>query len=437
MQNHIWVGILSLDRTLNTPDARSNVYIKRPSPQPETATIHTSSYCLENNSYRLKNCTKNWNFSLTFALISAMVAHEFFARLSAAALLIFISSIFLPTSSLAIPLETRETAAGDVPTLTGDENVMGDGTYPRANYLQDGSILGAYTAFPGDNNTITVVSSTDGGVTWSEIGTVATGPTATTDINNPYPLQLPDGRVLIAFRDHTLSDGVYTYYRITICHSDDDGATWAYLSTPASDPGPTYGNWEPFLRMAEDGVTLQLYYSRQDSDVDQDNLMRTSTDGGTTWSTSTIVSGADTTDARDGMIGVATVSGENLIAVFESETDGGLFSVYSVTSSDDGTTWGNRQTVYAAPSGYNAQAPQVTNVGGTLVVSFMYDEDNDEDASIVVLTSTDGGSTWGDSTTVFPAPSTWAGLLTLSGNTSFLCMADYDGGSKAQEVLLS
>lgn len=314
---------------------------------------------------------------------------------------------------------------------------MGSGTYPRANYLADGSILGAYADVTSTTNTIVVVSSTDGGVTWTQIGTVATGSTSTTDINNPYPLQLPSGRILIAFRNHSLEDGAYTFFRITICYSDDNGATWAYLSQPASDPGPTYGNWEPFLRMAEDGVTLQLYYSRQDSAIDQDNLMRTSTDGGVTWSTSTIVSGSGTTDARDGMIGVTTVSGENLIAVFESETDGGLFSIYSVTSSDDGATWGNRQTVYSPGDGYNAQAPQVTNVGGTLVVSFMYDPDNDLDATIVLMASTDGGDTWADSTTVFPTGSTWAGLLTLSDDTSLLAMTDYNGGSKAQEVIVS
>jgi Neuraminidase (sialidase) len=356
-----------------------------------------------------------------------MVAHQFFARLSAAALLLFASS------SLATPVVKRATL-----TLSGGENVMGTpGTYTRANYLQDGSILGAYAAVADDINTIIVVTSTDGGVTWTETGTVATGSTSTTDINNPYPLQLPNGRVLIAFRNHSIDDKVDTYYRITICYSDDNGATWAYLSQPASDPGPTDGNWEPLLRMAEDGVTLQLYYSRQDSAVDQESLMRTSTDGGSTWSAATVISSGGTGDTRDGMVGVATVDGENLIMVFESETDGGLFSVYSQTSSDDGTTWGNRALVYEAPSGWNAQAPQVINVGGTLVVSFMYDPNNDEDASIQLVTSTDGGSTWSTITEAFPTAASWAGMMTLSDDTSFLVMASIGNTALAQVVVVS
>lgn len=360
-----------------------------------------------------------------------MVAHEFFARLSAAALLL----LSITTSTAAMPASKREAETGVVPSLTGSANVMGSGTYPRANYLSDGSIIGAYTAATTTEHTLTVVHSTDNGVTWTEVGTVASGPTATTNIDNPYPLQLPSGRILLAFRNHSLENGVYTYFRITICYSDDNGATWTYLSTPASDPGPTLGNWEPLLRMAEDGTTLQLYYSRQNSDIDQDSLMRTSTDGGATWTSATVISGADTTDARDGMLGVIPVSGSNLIAVFESETNGGKFSVNSITSSDDGATWGNRQVVYA-PSGFNAQAPQVTNVGGTLVVSFQTDEDGGSGEAIKILTSSDGGSTWGNKLTTFPATSNWAGLLALSDGTTFLSMADHSG-SKAQEVTLS
>lgn len=356
-----------------------------------------------------------------------MVAHGFLARLTAAALCL----VAIPTS-IAAPVDKR---TGVVPTLSGAAEVVGGGTYPRANYLSDGSIIGAYTAFANSDSIITIAHSTDEGVTWTEIGTVAQGPTATTDIDNPYPYQLPSGRILVAFRNHNRSNGVYTFFRITICYSDDNGATWTYLSTPASDPGPTNGNWEPFLRMAEDGTTLQLYYSRENSAADQDSLMRTSTDGGVTWSSATVISGADTTDARDGMLGVTQVSGSNLIAVFESETNGGKFSVHSITSSDDGTTWGNRQTVYA-PSGFNAQAPQVTNVGGTLVASFQTDENGGSGEAIKILTSGDGGVTWEDKLTTFPATSNWAGLLALDDDVSFLSLADHSG-AKAQKVTLS
>ena len=75
------------------------------------------------------------------------------------------------------------------------------------------------------------------------------------------------------------------------------------------------------------------------------------------------------------MIGVAVAPGGNsddLIAVFESYDSlvTKLFTIRAVSSSDDGATWGNRRLVYAATgANNNAGAPQIINVGGTLVVS--------------------------------------------------------------------
>ena len=178
-----------------------------------------------------------------------------------------------------------------------------------------------------------------------------------------------------------------------------------------------HGNWEPFLRNAQDGKTLQLYYSRENSAADQDSLMRTSTDGGRSWTTATVISGQDRT-SRDGMLGVAAVRGSDLIAVFESEQNG-LFAIDSIRSRDDGRTWGERGRLYT-PTGTanNAGAPQVVNVGGTLVVSFMTDEDTQlhrwiEGASAKVVLSTDGGRSWGPSVIVGAVQSNWPGMVVV------------------------
>jgi len=338
--------------------------------------------------------------------------------------------------------------SGPIPRVNGAPFLSGvptdmtsgaGGTYPRANLLSNGDILGAYTAFSNGNNILTLSTSTNNGVNWAFTGTAATRPSNSSDLDNPYPLQLPGGRILLAYRNHDKdpATGLYTFFRIMISYSDDSGATWAYLSTPASDPGEPNGSWEPFLRNAQDG-SLQLYYSRENSAADQDSLMRTSTDGGVTWSLPTTISGEDIT-ARDGMIGVETVSGSNLIAVFESEQNG-LFTIKSITSTDDGVTWGNRQTVYT-PTGINnnAGAPQAVNVAGTLCVSFMTDEniqgtDWPTGAGAKLVTSLDGGTTWGNKIEVFQVQTNWPGLLNLNSG-SFLYMADNDG-VKIQEVIL-
>jgi hypothetical protein len=313
------------------------------------------------------------------------------------------------------------------------------GTYPRSNRLQDGALIAAFTTFSNNNNQIALARSTNNGTSWTPLGTAATRPSSSSDVDNAYVLQLPSGRLLVAYRNHDKnpSTGAYTFYRITISYSDNNGATWSYLSDPASDPAGPNGNWEPFLRNALDG-SLQLYYSRENSQSDQDNLMRTSRDGGKTWSTSQIISG-NSMISRDGMVGVATVSGSRLIAVFES-TENGRFSINSVTSSDDGKTWGDRKRVYTPTgNGNNAGAPQVINVGGTLVVSFMTDEDTQkghwiDGAGGKLIMSADGGSTWEEKIQVFAPQANWPGMVVLD-SSSFLYMSDASG-AKSQKVVL-
>ena len=388
-----------------------------------------------------------------------------------------------------------------VPKLAGSPVIFGAGTYPRANSLSGssmpaGSIIGAYTAFQNGNNVLKTVLSTDNGASWQALGEIASEASNANDLDNPNILQLPSGRVLCAFRNHSKnpSTGAYTYFRITVSYSDDLGKSWKYLSTPSSDPGPVNGNWEPFLRNAKDG-SLQIYYSRENSAADQDTLERFSTDGGETWTNPQTISGSGIT-ARDGrcifgvflnwrqflsdvpcfrsqstvilisrlscelgslyesgltdlqccagMTGVTTISGTTLMAVFESETNG-LFTVNSITSSDDGKTWGNRETVYTPDSpNTSAGAPQIVNVGGTLCVSFMTNEDSQlsapsngytTDTAAKFITSGDGGVTWGNKITVGQVLSVWPGLYSL-GETSLLMLFD-NQGAKSQTITLS
>ncbi|KAL9107002.1 MAG: hypothetical protein Q9227_008038 [Pyrenula ochraceoflavens] len=359
-----------------------------------------------------------------------MATFNLFSLLSLLALLL---TTHLCTST---PLSRR---AGVVPTLSGTPASMGPGTYPRATRLQDNSILGTFAEHNADGESIiTVVRSTDNGGTWSHMGEVTRNDTATHDIDNPYLLQLSSGRVLVAFRNHDRQPfAAYIYFRIVVCYSDNGGADWVYLSTPeqhASTGSEPNGSWEPFMRIAGDG-SLQIYYSRENNAGDQDSLMRTSTDQAVTWSDPSTVTGAEQPNSRDGMQGVATVTGSELIDVFETETGGGQFTIGAVSSSDDGKTWGNRRTIFTPSVGNaNANAPQVVNVGGTLVVSLQTDEDNPGQEAMKIITSGDGGATWGNKLTVLQPVSIWPGLLTLD-DSSLLGMAD-NGGAKSQKILL-
>jgi hypothetical protein len=321
--------------------------------------------------------------------------------------------------------------------------------YPRANYLNNGNIIGSYTAFPpgSGNQLLTVTTSTDGGVTWTKTGSAAQRPVAQSSLDNPYPFQRTDGKVLLAYRNHDKNDkGVYTTYRITISLSDNLGADWWFLSDAVVVPAgkDQNGLWEPFLRTASDG-TLQLYYSHENNANDQDNVMRVSKDLGKTWGDEIPVSGQEVTNTRDGMVGVVETANGALIAVFESVDKDRPFSfrLFSVSSSDGGKTWGNRKMIYDAGEGKSAGAPQIVQVGGLLVVSFMTDEDRTQDqnnqawdsvATAKFITSNDGGSTWGNKTTVFAEPSSWPSLLAVKNENAVLYLGSDAGVLKSQKV---
>jgi hypothetical protein len=75
--------------------------------------------------------------------------------------------------------------------------------------------------------------------------------------------------------------------------------------------------------------------------------MRSSTDGGATWSGVTTVAGGSTT-GRDGMPGCTDFAGSTtkVLCVFETTEGTGTFTVKSVVSNDDGNTWGETSQVY-------------------------------------------------------------------------------------------
>ncbi|KAL8841566.1 MAG: hypothetical protein Q9176_003188 [Flavoplaca citrina] len=366
----------------------------------------------------------------------------------------YIITTFASPIDLSLAPKKLVTRGPTRPTLTGSLVPLGAGTYPRATRLRDGSILGVYTAFQSGSNVLLTIRSTNSGATFTPHGEITRGASNANDIDNAYLIQLPSpsNRILCAFRNHSKNPttGTYTFFRITITYSDDGGKSWSYLSQPASDPGPVNGNWEPYFRNALDG-SLQLYYSRENSPQDQDTLQRTSRDGGLTWTSASCVSGCGIT-ARDGMTSIATIgsisTSKNLILVYETSTIG-VFSLGAVTSSDDGRTWSasSRRTIYTASSpNTSAGAPQIIRESGTgtLVVSFMTNEDQmlsapagayERDTAAKVITSGDGGRTWGNKVLVGEKLSSWPGLLDL-GAGRFLYLVDR-AGAKSQLVTLT
>ncbi|KAI1458954.1 glycoside hydrolase family 93 protein [Annulohypoxylon moriforme] len=301
-------------------------------------------------------------------------------------LLSYLSIISLVSTS-PIPAErdglsTRDTTTtfseiGASFTLGSSENkVNSAGTYPRLTRLSDGGILSISTVFSGSTRTLTISRSDDNGVTFSQIGTVAQ---STGDLDNGFLLQLSSGTVLAAFRNHDLdSSGAATYYRITVCSSTDGGKTWTFLSQAAENAANGYnGLWEPFMRVANDG-TLQLTYSGELSATNQETFRVTSTNGGASWTSPTNLQLHGSQQLRDGMQGIVSTTdaatGQTaLVMVFEINDNTHVY-LGTVTSYDDGNTWGSRNTIFR-PADHNAGAPQIGTIGNNLAVVFMTDED--------------------------------------------------------------
>lgn len=184
--------------------------------------------------------------------------------------------------SLGAPASPGKRSAGRVIEASNTVVIDPVGVYIRASAVNDGGLIAGYAASDGAQHVLRTAKSTDGGQSWHHQGEVYRADTATHDLDNAFPLQLPSGRILYAYRNHDRTGSQYTYYRITISYSDDGGVTFLYLSTVAERPASgVNGLWEPFLRVANDG-SLQCYYSAENSATDQDGFMRQSSDGGLT-----------------------------------------------------------------------------------------------------------------------------------------------------------
>lgn len=139
------------------------------------------------------------------------------------------------------------------------------------------------------------------------------------------------------------------------------------------------------------------------------------------------------------MLGIASINGK-LLAVFEA-SNCSVFSINSVESSDGGETWGDRRRVYTAVGEKsNTGAPQLINVGGILVCSFMTDEDSEtkkwfDNAWAKLVVSSDRGKTWGKKLEWSGVQSTWLGMMVLD-DSSFLGLVQHDKDIVVQRILI-
>ncbi|TCC34649.1 exo-alpha-sialidase [Kribbella sindirgiensis] len=150
------------------------------------------------------------------------------------------------------------------------------------------------TSCSADSSTVYVISSTDGGVTWSERRSLA----GMFDhfpynwaMHGPGPghgIQLTSGRLIVTVSHRTIITGVPAAdrnYGVSTLYSDDHGRTWhAGGEVPMIAGLPTLGE----ARLVERSDGTVVINSRPGSGQDWPRGIAVSSDGGLTWSESVL-----------------------------------------------------------------------------------------------------------------------------------------------------
>ena len=329
------------------------------------------------------------------------------------------------------------------PQIHSDERFLSPGgqpgTYPRLTRISDGSILSGYTHYEGPTRHLLVARSTDNARSFAPWGEVTVG---MNDVDNMYLIEVyPRGTIIAAFRNHDPGPAGPTWFRITVCRSQDWGRTWGYLSQ-AAEKGAPWGVWEPFMRIGRGGE-LQMTFSQEFAGDDQRTMMVKSYDQGATWSPRVCIAGAEDR-FRDGMTGITrTVDNgrDALVLCFETTRYGPLFNIEAMISYDDGNTWHGRHEVFVPPPGRSAGSPQIASFAdGSMAIVFMTDNTVlfphwPFNAAVKVVYAGpphNGYIRWTSPKTVSREPSLWPGIIALDGNT---VLALYDkGGPKGKSI---
>lgn len=272
-------------------------------------------------------------------------------------------------------------------TATVDAEKAGWGRLAR---LPDGRWLAVTTRYPGGETTTLQLSvSSENARTWKPLSRVAE---PKRKLDNGELFVLPDGRVLLAMR--SLIDGVS--YRLNVYASDDQGASWSFLSTITRNENPAgrkdRGVWEPVFTRLDDGTLSVVYADETRADetpsFNQVVSQQLSKDGGRTWSPAvTIASQTGGGKLRPGMPVMTRRPDGGFLMVLETCGDDPQCPV-SYKTSADGRSW---PAGLGTPMADQRCGPHVmSTTSGTMFVTSCFNE---------VSASEDGGNTW---TTVKP-----------------------------------
>ncbi|MEA9985614.1 ricin-type beta-trefoil lectin domain protein [Subtercola sp. RTI3] len=216
-----------------------------------------------------------------------------------------------------------------------------DASYPRVIRLQhngsaNGTLLSTFshsgTGVPKAN--FPVYRSTDNGITWTStpISTV-TDTVHGWDLDGPTLYELPQAEgtlpagTLLA-SGTAWNHGDYTQQAIEVFVSTNQGATWSYRSSCASETGQPntikHGIWEPEFDVAANGHLVCYFSDERPSSNNYNQVLAhvSSTDGGATWGTEVYDVAVQDNVQRPGMATIVNLPNGSYAMSYEDCKDG-------------------------------------------------------------------------------------------------------------------
>lgn len=252
------------------------------------------------------------------------------------------------------PTAQPSTDGAPGPRATGTPLREDTGLYPRAIRLAhsgeaNGRVLASVVTFQGEDEEHglgAIHESTDGGATFTEVGTVADPDSAdgqglccATLYELPRQVgELPAGTLLWA--SSAGQDEPDRRMELRIWRSHDVGRSWEYLSSCASSD-TTGGLWEPEFSVAADGA-LVCHYADETDPAHSQKLAAARSYDGVHWVDHQDTVAATWYEDRPGMPVVRQLPNGTYFMAFEICNPGGQYQcVVHYRTSPDGWDWGD------------------------------------------------------------------------------------------------
>lgn len=212
---------------------------------------------------------------------------------------------------------------------------------------------------------------------------------------------------------------------ITLRRSTDQGATWGSSSTVAS--GYLYYD----RPLVVDGQNIYIFYIRNIRTITDwccsrdmgDIFMKRSTDGGATWKPE-----IQLTTAKSAYRVAGQTQGSNIYLAWMDYRTNSTWDLYYRRSTDSGATWGTETLLAKGTNGFGAERPDIVANGN--VVHLFWNDVRDNSPScatapqcvdIYYKRSTDSGATWGADVRLTSDPE-WSGrpMAAISGSNNVI-----------------